>query len=276
LPATNLSDRLATWVDRLDNVQRTITARDLYQGEHWAVARDIADRSGVEVWVASAGYGLVAIDTMIESYQATFAGHQTESVILPSTSRSMDDDRSKWWRGLQDRGSSAGVTISELSSEGPVIVSASRPYLIAMERELHAAALASPGRVMLSTVGDVPSTLRSLNTPGDGSLRTVLGGSMQAVTVHLAAKIVESIDESSLTMDAASELTLALMAQARPLDRFNRRALSDREVTQFIRKAIQTGGPRSGSSLLRELRDAGMACEQSRFRRLYNDARAAA
>ena len=222
LPATNLSDRLATWIDRLGNVRRTVTARNLYQGEHWAVARDLADRGGVEVWVASAGYGLVAIDTMIESYQATFAGHQAESVVLPGTSSSMDDDRSKWWSGLQDRGSSAGATIGELSSEGPVIVAASRPYLIAMERELYAAASVSPGRVMLSTVGDVPSTLRSLNTPGDGSLRTVLGGSMQAVTVRLAAKIVESIDETSLTMDAASELTLALMAQARPLDRFSR------------------------------------------------------
>jgi hypothetical protein len=170
----------------------------------------------------------------------------------------------------------AGVTIGELSSEGPVIVAASRPYLIAMERELHAAALVSPGRVVLSTVGDVPSTLRPLNTPGDGSLRTVLGGSMQAVTVRLAARIAESIDESSLTMDAASELTRALMAQARPLDRFSRRALSDREVTQFIRQALETAGPRSCSALLRELRDAGMACEQSRFRTLYNDAKAVA
>ena len=92
---------------------------------------------------------------------------------------------------------------------------------------------------------------------------------MQAVSIRLASKIVECIDETELTRDAVNELTSKLMATASPLVNYGRSPLTDEEVSSFVAKALKADGPISCSALLRTMRDSGMACEQSRFRRLY-------
>lgn len=46
--------------------------------------------------------------------------------------------------------------------------------------------------------------------------------------------------------------------------------LSDEQVRDYIRQRFSGGRP-SATALLRRLRDDGMSCEQSRFKRLYED-----
>lgn len=97
---------------------------------------------------------------------------------------------------------------------------------------------------------------------------------MQAISIRLAAKIVQTIDEVDLTHEAAANLTARLMAEAAPLERHSRSPLSDDQVSAYIASALRTDTPPSCTALLRMMRDAGMACEQSRFRRLYQETRA--
>ena len=96
---------------------------------------------------------------------------------------------------------------------------------------------------------------------------------MQAVSIRLAAKIVESIGETEMTHGAVADLTTRLMADAAPLERYSRSPLTDDEVSAFVASALRTDSPPSCSALLRIMRDAGMACEQSRFRRVYQATR---
>lgn len=53
--------------------------------------------------------------------------------------------------------------------------------------------------------------------------------------------------------------------------RHRNRVASDEEVRRFIRAHL--GDSARKTVLLRSLREAGVACEQSRFARLYDEAR---
>lgn len=275
LPSTSVEERLETWLDRLGRAADSTSARSLYQGEHWAVARDLDSRGVANVWVASAGFGLVAIDAQMTAYQATFARGVAESVLLPESPVSADEQRSFWWAGVQESACNGRATIAQLIAEGPVVVAASKPYLTAMARELVDAASLEGARLVVSTTGEVPFGLREFKTPADGRVRNVLGGSMQAVNVRLAAALVESLAEEEFSLAAADHVTAKIMASAPPLNRFERRQLTDAEVKEFIRQFIIKDAGQSRSSMLRHLRNAGLACEQGRFRDLYNAVREA-
>jgi hypothetical protein len=62
---------------------------------------------------------------------------------------------------------------------------------------------------------------------------------------------------------------MKLMSESTPLVVHGRSTLTDEQVSSFVAKALAVDDPPTCSALLRELRDAGMACEQSRFRHLY-------
>jgi hypothetical protein len=186
----------------------------------------------------------------------------------------MDAERGAWWRTLREHSPQGnGPSLAALGSDGPILVAVSRPYLAAMRDELIAAETRSPGRLVLTTTGGVPHYLQHLRTKATGALRSVLGGSMQAVNVRLAAKIVNDIAESDLTYATASSLVERLMAEASPLERHARSPLTDLEVSAYIANALDAANPPSCTALLRRMRDAGMACEQARFRDLYHAAR---
>lgn len=275
LTRESFDKRVASWIDRISAAVPTHAATDLYQGEHWAVARELIACNRVEVWVGSAGFGLVNARTRIASYAATFASGQADSITLSPSTAGRNAERSTWWHALQHRTSHGRATsLASLADDGPLIIAASRPYLAAMEQDLLDADSQAGSRLIVSTTGPVPSGLEHLRTPGTGKLRTILGGSMQAISIRLAAKIVQTIDEVDLTHEAAANLTARLMAEAAPLERHSRSPLSDDQVSAYIASALRTDTPPSCTALLRMMRDAGMACEQSRFRRLYQETRA--
>jgi hypothetical protein len=55
------------------------------------------------------------------------------------------------------------------------------------------------------------------------------------------------------------------------LEQFNREPLTDEAVRQYIRVAMKKNPSVRHTPLLRQLRAAGNACEQSRFRSLFQE-----
>jgi hypothetical protein len=60
-----------------------------------------------------------------------------------------------------------------------------------------------------------------------------------------------------------------MISRSPELPKFERERLSDAQVRGYIRQGLRKGPQPSCSSLLRALRDSGLACEQSRFKNLY-------
>ena len=67
----------------------------------------------------------------------------------------------------------------------------------------------------------------------------------------------------------ATHCMTRMLTEQPPVTRYERRKLTDEEVTEMIACRLAQAPGTSASRLLREFRDAGYACEQQRFGGLY-------
>jgi hypothetical protein len=263
--------RAYRWIARLSRAQNVLqtSARDLFAGEHWSVARKLPalHRPGevIHEWVCSAGYGLIPVDSTIMPYHATLTPGQADSV--PGTAAS-------WWSALSEwEGPAPGQprSIRELvaaDSTALFMFILSKAYLRMCGVDITAATkhLKDPNRLFIVSAGTKPQgDLASFLVPSDARLQGRLGGTRRALNARIGAHLlstgVRGRDE------ATGDLERLLAAQP-PIPRYNREKQSDQEVLGFIARRLAQAPATSASQLLREFRDAGFACEQHRFSRL--------
>jgi hypothetical protein len=102
--------------------------------------------------------------------------------------------------------------------------------------------------------------------PADARLQAFLGGTRQALNARIAAYLLSGGISSR---SEAAHCTTRLLAEQPPVTRYERKQLSDQEVTEMIVGRLAQAPHISASRLLREFRDAGYACEQQRFAQLH-------
>ncbi len=101
--APDLRTAFTNWMYRLDGSSaERIPARILYSGDHWNIVRALeseAASSGVDaaVWVSSAGFGLIGIDSKFKPYSATFSSRHPDTTLRWNPTDPRLDDVS-WWR----------------------------------------------------------------------------------------------------------------------------------------------------------------------------------
>jgi len=270
---TATSDAVREWSGRLSGPggDASLAAKDLYAGEHWAVARQLpasAAAHNTQLWVCSAGYGLIRAGALIRPYAAAFSGHEDR---VPGGA----DGARRWWRALaQWEGPEPGQprSIRELAAANPTasfMLALSAAYLDACCDDITTAAaeLHDPDRLLVISAGARgPGGLAGVMVPADSRLQAVLGGTRQALNARIAAHLLEAAITSRA--QATRHMT-DLLALQPPVARYERKKLSDEEVTAMItgRLAREPGMP--ASRMLREFRDAGYACEQRRFAALH-------
>jgi hypothetical protein len=96
----------------------------------------------------------------------------------------------------------------------------------------------------------------------------VLGGTRQALNVRVLAHLLHE-HQGPLTRDVAADTLNRLLDQQPPIVRHDRQRWSDAEVANFIRGQLRKEPSLSHTRLLRQFRDDGNACEQSRFASLF-------
>lgn len=255
------------------------SAGDLYGGEHWQVALSLPAegerrRRSVNLWVCSAGYGLVPVDALLRPYGATFTSGQADSVLRPGAAAS---DLALWWQELaawdgpvpgQPR-TIAGVAASDPSAS--VLAVLSPPYLRACGRDLTAAAAVAGERLSVLCAGGAPAgPLSALTLPADGRLQAAVGGTRGSLNVRIAAHLLGT-HAGRFTRSALAATLADLLECQPPMPRYDRQELDDAAVMRFISQALDglNGSAPAATPLLRRLRDAGFACEQGRFASLY-------
>lgn len=245
-------------------------ARDLYAGEHWRVAETlpglIADAS---LWVCSAGYGLIPDTAMVHPYAATLSPGHADSV--PGGRQ----NAVAWWQSLADwRGPDlrAPRTIERLVRSAPnasFLLVLSATYLQACSDDIEEAAnaVANQDGFMIVSAGSRPTgRLGHLLLPTDARLQSYLGGARGVLNVRLAADLLAR----GLTGRAVAKKYLTRLLDSQPeIKRYDRRKLTDDEVTDWIRGALQRSPRAKASPLLTEFRATGLACEQGRFKELH-------
>jgi hypothetical protein len=119
---------------------------------------------------------------------------------------------------------------------------------------------------IVSVGGRPDGDLAAFAVPSDARLQAHFGGTRRALNARIAANVLERGIRSK---DEAAGYLARLLAAQSPIPRYNRRRQSDREILDAIAARLAQAPETSANRMLRELRDAGLACEQHRFSRLY-------
>jgi len=279
-------ERAALWWRRLSHHRgEVVAATDLYAGGHWSVVRRlpaVAQAHGLHatLWVISAGYGLVPASARLHTYSATFAPGHPDSV---SRNGSAGGDRQVWWAELSRRKGpdrEASRSIADLVRQDPstsVLIVASAHYVDAIEPDLvrAAASLVAPERlIIITTPGKMArGPLGPHVIAAQAQWQRILGGARTSLHARLAEKILDEAAEG-LRVETVRARLERMLERSPALSQDARQKMTDDDVRAFIRQALARDPRAAHTKLLRALRGAGHACEQSRFKRLFFEAKA--
>jgi hypothetical protein len=265
----DLDARAEAWLTRLAlPASPRVAAAELYQGEHWQVCADLpavcaATQQAVELWIVSAGYGLLAADAAVEGYGATFALRAEDSVSRLAARRA-GEENARWWQHLATRPRADGAptdlaALAEQEPDVPLLVALSAGYARALRDSL------------LLVSGTSDPALRPLLVPSDARFQSLLGGTLLSLNARVARHVVRRSPEHRWRGEAVRALLADELASQPERVAHDRLAMTDDEVREFIRLAMAEARTTSKSRLLRELRDGSRACEQARFGRLFDE-----
>jgi len=286
--ARSIAERAKKWWSRLQQHQnKAIPAENLYAGDHWAVARtlpEVAKKAGFRphLWVASGGYGLVPVEAQLRPYSATFARGHPDSVHGSSRNwLSREELAQAWWKQLaRFRGPCRGAprSVTQLVRQDPgayLLVAASLDYVRAMEIDLleAAAQLRQPDRLLIITKpgGIDRSPLRRHVIPSSAVLQQGLGGARISLHARVARQILEKAKRGGLSARIFAQHYRRLIKRSRAVPKIKRQSMSDEELHRFIREGLGRMPGAGWTPLLRSLRESGRACEQKRFKRLFQE-----
>ena len=275
ITAQQTRTRIKRWAERLSEPSvDTTSALDMYAGEHWDIARHMAvtEHPKVprrELWVCSAGYGLIPVEAAIVPYSATF------SVGTPDSIPHGPEGAATWWAALADWSgpTTAPRSLNELAVSQPtarLILVLSATYLAACRDDILRAIASLKEPKLLSiisagTKGD--KELQEFLLPVDARLQYALGGSRQALNVRVIDHLLAGGHYDH--QDMFETLTRLLACQP-PVRAYNRQPATDGEVRTFIREALRSNKFSTHTRLLGEFRSSQRACEQARFASLFH------
>ena len=280
----NIETAFARWTREIIKTDvESFSARQLYSGDHWSIIRSLADASTcrnqkVNIWVCSAGYGIISLNTLIKPYSATFSSSHPDSVSNWSDNSSNTINARLWWQLLTkwtDMNHDGPRSVSDIARSypgTPMIVAASQVYLSAIADDLVEGAqyLDDPELLSIVSAGSGRSKILPSNLlPCDARLQHVVGGPLLSLNIRIVRKILERSDSESMRFSSIKRWLEILNARQPEIRRYQRIALTDQEVKRYILCQLEKNPRARRSSMLRQFRDSGRACEQSRFSALY-------
>jgi hypothetical protein len=279
-----IGERAGNWLGRLRaNRAETTPVECLYAGDPWRVVCSLAGTAvgrgiRVRVWVCSAGYGLLAWDSRVAPYAATFTPGQPDSVGPNDRAGDATSAVQTWWELLAGwegpaRGTPRSVTdLVRTFPRSYFLVAVSPPYLTALGADLRKAVEGLPDRdrfAVLSAGAQARDGLAEHLVPGGAQLQPLVGGARASLNVRLARLALQEwgADEPRLSVLRAHFGRLLRQQPRRP--RSPRTPITDEQVKAYIREALRQDARQRPTPLLARLRTQSRACEQSRFVSLF-------
>ncbi len=263
LPRGDTQARFEVWRRRVGQAPAQFRLIDLYQGQAWQEVRGLSDdarRAGYSVTtlVASAGLGLRDVSTLASPYAATFTGGHPDSVA------SSAEENRDWWRRLRD------LEFAQSLTDGcgdRVLLVLSETYARSMEHDLIALADRGGDLLLVGGARDIDGLDR---IPTNRALRAELGGATSSVGLRMARRWLRCRTSGSLyTPKDVSAWSDWAQSVARS-ENYHRAPATDAAISQWINKLLADEPGLSATRALRRVRDAGIACEQKRFGRLFH------
>ena len=263
-------ERSVEWRRRVRSIKaKTLPAHELYVGDHWRAACEAYElalrySNRAELWVISAGHGLVRSGKSLKAYSATFASGSPDSVWRDSR----DGDRrvrlTTWWSGLSH---DAALT-DLLDGDGAIVIAAGARYIEALGADIQAAAAHDQSNEHVSIIS-AGSRADEILLPASGRLRKTLGGTDAAINGRVLAALAARSVEHRFRRSAMSAALAELTAGAVATNRSSGKSATDNHIVRQIQRIRGQNPTISRTDALRHLRRSGTACEQGRFASLW-------
>ena len=265
-----LPQAVERWKATLATQAEVMPAGRLYVGRSISEAKAAASGINAEVFVVSAGLGLVSSERLVPAYDlSATAGDSGLSPVLDTLGVSVID----WWHALTARQGLRWLLKRQPLSV--VLLALPADYLTLISGELRDMTAAEISRLRIFTSESGRRTLADIDPqipaiPYDERLESIGGfaGTRADFPQRALRHFTSRLAAHTLPVDAAiNEVRHALSAyERRTLPQ--RRRLDDQEICNLIRKGWHACRGNS-AQLLRYLRDREqVACEQGRFAEL--------
>lgn len=269
-------DRLGEWMARIEKAEPILSPTDLYRGEAWrqalALVRGVL---GARPYVLSAGHGLTSFDSPVATYSATLSpGHPDSVPQRPSDGHVA----SEWMRGLLARNTHRSVddhlavaAVARAHPTEPVLVCLGRTYAEAVSDDLREASVVLHDPELLSVFCSGPPIdgLERSWVAVPGKLRLVLGGTLGSVALRAASAVVQATGHDPVVASRSRSEIARLSATAPTLPHVQGQRSSDEAVREWIGGYLRKHPTSSAWRALKIMRSEGLACEQGRFRTLF-------
>ncbi len=271
LDAGSASEVASSWSLRVGGVPPEMRARDLYAGRGHVEALRTAEHVHGQLAIISAGLGLVDGDTSVPVYSLTTSSRDPDDVRLKTAS-----DRPAWWAAIQQV--SPFPTVRPQHTDGLILAAVSSAYLDMIATEWSQWPSTQLLRLRLfskAPPAGLAAKLLSAWMPYDDRLDDVASGLAgtqgdfaQRAMRHFATTITSgSPDDDAAAVRAVLE---PIPHRAKPVNQ----RLESSAIKVAIRRDWEIARGQS-SIMLRHLRDTlGLACEQGRFKTLFNEVKA--
>jgi hypothetical protein len=267
------------WVQRLRSAGPRTKADVLYCGRTFRDAKVAADRAQGVLYIVSAGLGLVPAHANVPSYSLTVSPNSSESVL---TRIAGNCTAPRWWDALVSRSPFSDQLATVVQQHpGPIHVALPATYISMVSAQIDELPSAARARLRIFTgmpSPSIPLTLKPYKMPydarfdGAGTLYPGTQGDFaQRALLHFVERILPQ--EPTGDAEAHTKAVNASLANLRAPVIPHRQRLSDRALIDLIHKHWDAARGQSGR-MLRVLRDdLEVACEQSRFRSLFDAAK---
>jgi hypothetical protein len=266
----------AEWLGLLDRAPRGITAEDLYLGRAFVESKRVAHVLNASLYVVSAGLGLVHGAELVPNYDLTVVkGGALERSLETAGVRA-----SRWWSLLTRRSDDLGVLGGLITqSAGLVMVALPASYICMVCEDLGRVGPRAVHKLRIFTseagASEVPRHLKGCVLPYDKRLEGLEGfnGTRAEFPQRALRHFVTLLGGQHLPLEEAHRrVEAALSGLEMPVIPLRQRK-TDAEIASMLRMQWTSQGGRS-TSLHRYLRDQALvACEQSRFRVIWQQVR---
>ena len=265
------------WRTRVSQTVGRHCANYLYCGRSFSESVVASKRLNADLWIVSAGMGLISADDMIPAYNLSVSN----KMCSPGAHMSGSWDPTLWWEDANKIWSPTR-SISKLISDNSTslaIVGLSGPYLDMVHHDLQQITPTERDRVRLivhpANRNAVPALDRNimpyderLDGP-DSSFRGTRNDFVARAANHFCSLLVNNCDRS---VNYHRDLVARSLSTLQHTQRIRREQRNDTEIVQLIIRNWADAHGRSGR-MLRILRNKeAVSCEQNRFRRLFHTA----
>lgn len=260
------------WRSRVDGAcAQQVPARELYSGRAFALAGKTAERAGADLYVLSAGMGLVKQDALMPPYNLSVAPGTDDCILQRARGESFT--ASQWWAALHEaQGTRPLVNLLSQSPKAMLVLAATRPYIEMVEEELMSLTAVQMSRLRIvgpTRVDGLPELLRPSVMPYDDRLNDADLG-LQGTRFDFAARalthfvgLVGGDERIQSPQDHAKRVRLSLARRQAP-ERLQRERIDAEALRRHVRM-LKKAGESKTSALAKLRKDLGYACEQQRF-----------